>query len=831
MLFEVFRRSRRRNSRESLIGHGVRSCLVAVSLWSGDSVAAPPVAVDGDWVPGLYTQGLTPGPREIFPDGDRIYAVGYSSTAGDARIDGVAAWDAITGKWAAVPGDFAGGWAEHVAVLGGDIYIAGTFTSVDGEPARHIARWNGSAWSALGTGVEGSITRLAVMEGALFVFGALGKAGGITMKSVARFDGATWSRPEYDGGFFDVEAALQVGEGTWVSARAVRYFGPGGVQALPWKLAGNLGEYPTSFAVFEGDLFAGGFFEDLLPNGADHVARWDGTAWQKVGTELSEPVRTLAATDDALYALAGGRLHRWDGTSWAQLGEVSLEHGRGDGWIRSMTVEGSRVFVAGDFQWLGDLPVSGSAVWDEAAGHWEGVEDLAGRGLDDMVQNVVAGAAGTFVAGLFTTNGDESVVGIARWDGNGWRPVGTRLARSQDILAVGGQEIYTIGNFHRPGRSDAYRLGRWRGAEWETIGPPPNGSVSELVSFGGRLYAAGIFQTGTGYSSVAIWDRSAWTYIPGEADRTVYALAVESPGVVLIAGAFDMVGEVPASGIARWDGAAWAPLGAGLDGTVRDIVVREGVVYAGGEFSHAGAVAAPGLARWDGMSWGAVGDLAGSTMSLAIDGDSLYAVRVLGDRTYVLRWRESVWESLGLLDGFAVSMAVHGGRVFVGGYQFGADSVVSSYAAVWSPCDLALQSCVVTTSTTTTTLDTTTTTSSSTTTTLTPTTTQPPPPTTVPTSTSSTTTTTSTSTTSSTSMTTSSSTSTTTEDGPACGDPDANGVVTAADALFALKAAIHASDCPVSVCDASGNGEVTAVDALAILRYSVGLPASLLCPR
>ena len=66
-----------------------------------------------------------------------------------------------------------------------------------------------------------------------------------------------------------------------------------------------------------------------------------------------------------------------------------------------------------------------------------------------------------------------------------------------------------------------------------------------------------------------------------------------------------------------------------------------------------------------------------------------------------------------------------------------------------------------------------------------------------------------------------------------CGDPapppDGDGNITAADALFALQAAVGSQTCALSVCDVDANGIVSASDALRLLQKSVGQPVTLTC--
>ena len=49
-------------------------------------------------------------------------------------------------------GDELACYVNALAVSGTNLYAGGCFTTAGGVPANNIAKWNGSAWSALGRG-------------------------------------------------------------------------------------------------------------------------------------------------------------------------------------------------------------------------------------------------------------------------------------------------------------------------------------------------------------------------------------------------------------------------------------------------------------------------------------------------------------------------------------------------------------------------------------------------------------------------------------------------------------------------------------------------------
>jgi hypothetical protein len=90
--------------------------------------------------------------------------------------------------------------AVHAAVAdaSGNLYIGGDFTEVGSAVASHIAKWDGSSWSGLGSGIEAvpgeyPILALAVSGSDLFACGNFTTAGGTAANNIAKWDGSSWS--------------------------------------------------------------------------------------------------------------------------------------------------------------------------------------------------------------------------------------------------------------------------------------------------------------------------------------------------------------------------------------------------------------------------------------------------------------------------------------------------------------------------------------------------------------------------------------------------------------------------------------------------------------
>jgi len=72
----------------------------------------------------------------------------------------------------------------------GDLFAGGLFSSAGGMSANRIARWNGTAWSALGTGTDSPVLSLSVLpSGEVVAGGQFITAGGSISAYFARWTG------------------------------------------------------------------------------------------------------------------------------------------------------------------------------------------------------------------------------------------------------------------------------------------------------------------------------------------------------------------------------------------------------------------------------------------------------------------------------------------------------------------------------------------------------------------------------------------------------------------------------------------------------------------
>jgi hypothetical protein len=525
------------------------------------------------------------------PQAERLVAGGTFKYIANRVADTVAAFNPEAGRWE----DLGGGvempieaeetgqivdvaYVKGLCAFQDDLIVAGFFNDAGGVSVSNIARWDGSSWSALGTGLAGEAEAMTVYNGELIVAGSFAQAGGVTVNNVARWNGASWqplgspagtSGPVYGVAVYNGELVAVGDFSTAGGAPATRIARWNGSQWQPLGTGLNDGAY--GLAVLGGDLYVGGDF--TLAGGVAQtkgVARWDGASWHPVAGGQFFGVSDLVVYQGDL--IAGGVFTALSAVGGASKGIARLDTAtqtwhtmqggfNAAGGPSSMVVYDDELIVGGGFSKAGNLTVQSIARWIGAEGTWAKIApgfDIAPSGFTTYHGELIA-------AGGFGSAGDAEAQGIARWDGQDWHPLGSGIADGAVV-----------------------------------------GVVDDLVEYDDQLIVGGYFFSAGGVParSIAAWDGDTETWsalgsgITGGEIPRVHALAVFN-GDLIAAGDFDFAGGVPAFNIARWDGSQWHAMGAGV-GVVFSMAEYQGSLYV------SVFTGSDGMQRWDGSAWHAV---------------------------------------------------------------------------------------------------------------------------------------------------------------------------------------------------------------------------------
>jgi len=309
----------------------------------------------------------------------------------------------------------------------GLLYVGGDFTTAGSIYSPFIAAWDGSDWSALGIGLNGSARSLLMFEGNLYVGGEFTEAGGITVNGIAKWDGANWS-----------------------------------------ALGDGFDDAVFSLCVFNNQLYAGGRFTMTGSDPAKRLAKWTGTEWEEVGGGLNAggifddyvaAVRSLTVMQNQLYVggyfsngnngqvFFDGNLVRWNGFSWQDIPSIfgfpnnivrSMKERDGILWVASLESPYIRTFDGVNWQWgsqspLPDYTVNGTVY---TLGFYDGF-DIVGGGFTIV---------GTAIPGTGPMFEDEQVNAIKNEQ---WYSLGSGVNNSVFCSEVYQDQLYIGGAFSR----------------------------------------------------------------------------------------------------------------------------------------------------------------------------------------------------------------------------------------------------------------------------------------------------------------------------------------------------------------------------------------------
>lgn len=316
-------------------------------------------------------------------------------------------------------------------------------------------------------------------------------------------------------------------------------------------------------------LIVAGVFTMAGGTTVNHIAAWNGEAWQALGAGTSHTVRALAVMPNTNELIAGG-----------------------------------------DFTSVSGVTTVGIARWNGAA--WSSL----GTGMNNVVTGLAILPGGDlFVTGTFTSAGGVSSVRAARWNGSAWSAIATGVAASSFAVTPTG-EVFAGGNFNS-GTDPNIRM--WTGpglGTWSSVGGGLGGCfggerVDEVLRLpGGDIIATGTFAvTRPGCTTtmrlIARWNGTAWTEMyTTDLASSIHAIVL-SPGGDLFLGS-NWTNIWPGAGCAvfKQNGANWTTL-AYFDGGGNPFInaleyAPDGTMYACGRFTR---YTIDGGAHWTGANY------------------------------------------------------------------------------------------------------------------------------------------------------------------------------------------------------------------------------------
>jgi hypothetical protein len=610
-------------------------------------------------------------------DSEAVYPVRIDPTFSDAN------WVSLGGIPGAQNRNPTSAWLYITAAVvdgSGNLYVGGDFTIIGDTFANHVAKWDGTHWSALGSGVVGSVGALAMSGSNLYVGGSFVTADGLTITKIARWDGSTWSALGY-------EAPLGVDDQNHVSA----------------------------LAVLGSDLYVGGYFNTAGGIAANNIAKWDGSSWSALGDEpnqgMDSVVLALAVSGNDLYVggdfstaggIAANLVAKWDGSSWSALGSGIggiVAGGVVPPDVYALGVSGSDLYVGGIFSTAGGIAANSIAKWDGSS--WSAL----GSGVDNAAPNaLVVLGTNLYAGGAFTIAGGLGVDSIAKWDGSTWSPLGSGLPSPVNAMVVSGRNLYVGGwrGYYGSPAMTAY-IATWDGNSWSSLGSASGGtmtnidltigdyaSVNAFAVSGSNLYVGGFFTSvnGIAATNIAKWDGTHWSALGSGLNGSLTALAV-SGGDVYAGGWFSRAGGIAATNVAKWNGSSWSALGSGFGGGpyYTALAVSGSNLYAGTGLTNDNLYPAGIVAKWDGSSWAVLGSPPkdGAVYKLVTSGSDLYAEL----QNSVVKWDGNSWSQLGASMALSYGgLAVYRGNVYAAAYLYSPyndEYVVKWDGTNWTP--------------------------------------------------------------------------------------------------------------------------------------------------
>lgn len=284
-----------------------------------------------------------------------------------------------------------------------------------------------------------------------------------------------------------------------------------------------------------------------------------GRSWLQLADGLSGGVISMTVLNNELYVIHYTSqlaqvnticaLSKWNGTNWTRLISFHLT-----GTIECMTAYQGNLYIGGDF-YAEETHENNSSIIYRSLIRWDG----------DRFQPVTGGVLNNFSS--------VKVIGLTEFQG----------------------DLYCAGSFESPS-TNVTAIIRHNTTGWNLVGNAPGGKANDpslpggtafgrcMQNYKGDLYLGGAFNVNGVRTSLARWDGSTWSVVPGINSYVVTGLEAYGNNLYCYSPRYYLADSTRREGLRRWNGEEWQNLNEELPlnfDNVDDMIVYKGELYAG----------------------------------------------------------------------------------------------------------------------------------------------------------------------------------------------------------------------------------------------------------
>ncbi|MDD3739935.1 MAG: PKD domain-containing protein [Bacteroidales bacterium] len=312
----------------------------------------------------LYnTLGAVVQIKDFYNQDDSIlYIGGVFSNVNNHEAHGIMSWNMDTVKTYQIGVDWGG--VLSINLYFDTLLIGGNFQSASGEPnTARLAIWNGEAWQGTSLGQpDGWIYDFTLFHDTLFICGDYSHIGSQTFNMIAAYNGEDWINV---GSFGMWASALEVFNG---ELYAGGYWGIrkylGGTQWETFPVKPNDFVFELKADTINTFLYVGGQFTSVAGQPSVGSAMWDGFNWHPLGNYCGATVwqQAMEIYRGDLYTGGGlidndGNLDmyitKWNGESWDSIG------GNFSSSIYALEIFRDTLYIGGAFRTWDSVPNGG----------------------------------------------------------------------------------------------------------------------------------------------------------------------------------------------------------------------------------------------------------------------------------------------------------------------------------------------------------------------------------------------------------------------------------------------------------------------------------------